>query len=120
VSKIVVVDDMAAVLKLVQSCLETAHHTVVTYLNADNLEEKLLADRPDLIILDIVMPGRNGYQVCRDLKSDDRFKDIPVVLCTSKGEESDKFWGQQQGATGYLIKPFTPEDLLSAVRKALP
>lgn len=118
-SKIVVVDDMAPVLKLIEACLQSANHTVVTYPDADHLEEKLLQDWPDLIILDVVMPGRNGFQVCRDLKSDDRFKRIPVVLCTSKDQESDKFWGEKQGASAYLVKPFKPEDLIATVKKAL-
>ncbi|MEW6544989.1 MAG: response regulator [Nitrospirota bacterium] len=118
-SKIVVVDDSNAELQLIESYLKAAHHTVVSYSNSEKLEEKLAADRPDLIILDVIMPGRNGFQTCRDLKNDERFKSIPVVLCTSKGQESDKFWGQQQGATGYVVKPFKPEELLAAVKKAL-
>ncbi|MES4787012.1 MAG: two-component system response regulator, partial [Nitrospiraceae bacterium] len=93
--------------------------TVVSYPSADKLEEKLAVERPDVIVLDVVMPGRNGFQACRDLKSDDRFKNIPVVLCTSKGQESDKFWGQQQGANAYIVKPFKGEDLLAAVKKVL-
>jgi DNA-binding response OmpR family regulator len=118
-SKIVVVDDSNAELQLIESYLKAAYHTVVSYSNSEKLEEKLAADRPDLIILDVIMPGRNGFQTCRDLKNDERFKSIPVVLCTSKGQESDKFWGQQQGATGYVVKPFKPEELLAAVKKAL-
>lgn len=118
-SKIVVVDDSNAELQLIESYLRSANHTVVSYPNSDKLEDRLVIDRPDLIILDVIMPGRNGYQTCRDLKNDDRFKNIPVVLCTSKGQESDKFWGQQQGANGYVVKPFKAEDLLAAVKKAL-
>lgn len=118
-SKIVVVDDSYAELQLIESVLKGANHTVVSYPNADKLEEKLLADRPDLIIMDVVMPGRNGFQACRDLKNDERFKNIPVVLCSSKGQESDKFWGQQQGANGYVVKPFKNEDLLAAVNKLI-
>ncbi len=116
-SKIVVVDDVYSELQLIEGILKSANHTVVSYMNADKLEEKLAGDKPDLIILDVVMPGRNGYQACRDLKNDDRFKNIPVILCTSKGQESDKFWGQQQGANAYVVKPFKPEDLLAAVKK---
>lgn len=118
-SKVVVVDDVYAELQLIEGYLKSANHTVVSYLSADKLEEKLAGDRPDLIILDVIMPGRNGFQVCRDLKSDDRFKNIPVMLCTSKAQESDKFWGQQQGANAYVVKPFKPDELLSAVKKAL-
>lgn len=118
-SKIVVVDDSYAELQMIEGYLKSANHTVVSYPNTDKLEEKLATDKPDLIVLDVVMPGRNGYQACRDIKSDDRFKNIPIVLCTSKGQESDKFWGQQQGANGYVVKPFKAEDLLAAVKRAL-
>lgn len=117
--KIVVVDDSYAELQLIESVLKGASHAVVSYPNTEKLEEKLLTDRPDLIIMDVVMPGRNGFQACRDLKNDERFKSIPVILCSSKGQESDKFWGQQQGANGYVVKPFKNEDLLAAVKKIL-
>jgi len=116
-SKIVVVDDSYAELQLIESVLKSANHTVVSYPNTEKLEDKLVVDRPDIVILDVVMPGRNGFQACRDLKNDDRFKSIPVLLCSSKGQESDKFWGQQQGANGYVVKPFKHEDLLAAVKK---
>ena len=118
-SKIVVVDDSYAELQLIEGYLKSANHTVVSYPNTDKLEDKLALDKPDLIVLDVVMPGRNGFQACRDLKSDDRFQGIPIVLCTSKGQESDKFWGQQQGANGYVVKPFKAEDLVAAVKRAL-
>jgi DNA-binding response OmpR family regulator len=118
-SKIVVVDDSYAELQMIESVLKGANHTVVSYSNTEKLEDKLVTDRPELIIMDVVMPGRNGFQACRDLKNDDRFKNIPVLLCSSKGQESDKFWGQQQGANGYVVKPFKTEDLLSAVKKLI-
>jgi len=118
-SKIVVVDDSYAELQLIESYLKAAHHTVVSFSNTDKLEDKIAEEKPDLIVLDVVMPGRNGFQACRDLKNDDRFKNIPIVLCTSKGNESDKFWGQQQGASGHVVKPFKSDDLLQAVKRAL-
>jgi DNA-binding response OmpR family regulator len=118
-SKITVVDDSNAELQLIENYLRSARHTVVSYPNCDKLEDKLASDKPDLIILDVIMPGRNGFQACRDLKNDDRFKSIPVLLCTSKGQESDKFWGKQQGADGYVVKPFKAEELLTAVNKLL-
>jgi twitching motility two-component system response regulator PilH len=70
-----------------------------------------------LILLDVVMPKRNGFQVCRELKSHADYNAIPVILVTSKNTESDRFWGQQQGADGYVTKPFTREELLRAVRR---
>ena len=118
-SKIVVVDDSYAELQMIEGCLKGANHTVVSFLNSDKLEDKMAIEKPDLIVLDVIMPGRNGFQACRDLKNDDRCKNIPIILCTSKANESDKFWGQQQGANGYIVKPFKAEDLLAAVKKAM-
>src|SRR5437879_12499512 len=104
-SKIVLVDDVYSELQLIEGILKSANHTVVSYLTADKLEEKLAVDKPDLVILDVIMPGRNGFQACRDLKNDDRFKNIPVARSTSKGQESAKLWGRQQAATGYIARP---------------
>jgi CheY-like chemotaxis protein len=118
-SKIIVVDDSYAELQLIEGCLKAANYTVVSFPSSDKLEEKVAAEKPDLIVMDVVMPGRNGFQACRDLKSDDRCKHIPIILCTSKNNESDRFWGQQQGANNYITKPFKTEDLLVAVKKAI-
>ncbi len=118
-SKIVVVDDSYATLQLIESYLKAANHVVVSLLNTDKLEDKIADEKPDLIVMDVVMPGRNGFQACRDLKNNDQFKGIPIVLCTCRGHESDVFWGQQQGANGHLAKPFNSEDLLAAVGRAL-
>lgn len=118
-SKIVVVDDSQADLKLIEEYLKSAHHTVVSFSDAVNLEEKLVKEKPDVVVMDVVMPGRNGFQACRDLKNDERYMNVPVILCTSKGQESDKFWGQQQGANSYLVKPVKAEALLDAIKDVL-
>jgi DNA-binding response OmpR family regulator len=118
-SKIVVVDDSYAELQVIEGVLKSANHTVVSYPNTEKLEEKVVSEKPDLIVLDVVMPGRNGFQACRDLRNDDRTKNIPIILCTSKGNESDKFWGQQQGASAHVAKPFKGEELLAAVKRVL-
>jgi twitching motility two-component system response regulator PilH len=118
-NKIVLVDDSYSELQLIESYLKSANYTVVSYASADKLEDKLATEKPDLIILDVVMPGRNGFQACRDIKTDDRFKNIPILLCTSKGQASDKFWGEQQGASEYVVKPFKAEELLAAVKRAI-
>ncbi|HET8580578.1 MAG TPA: response regulator transcription factor [Nitrospiraceae bacterium] len=117
--KIVIVDDSYSELQMMEGYLKSANYTVVSYPNTDKLEDKLLAEKPDCLVLDVVMPGRNGFQACRDIKNDERFKNIPIVLVTSKSQESDKFWGQQQGASEYVVKPFKPEDLLAAVKRAM-
>ena len=84
-----------------------------------HLQDKLVKEKPDVVVMDIVMPGRSGFQACRDLKSDERYKNIPVILCTSKCQESDKFWGHQQGANTYLVKPVKAEVLLDAIKEVL-
>ena len=118
-STILVVDDSQTELQVIESYLRAARHTVVSFPNSDKLEEKVAAEKPDLIVLDIVMPGRNGFQACRDLKDDEHLKNIPIVFCSSKGQESDKFWGLQQGASGHVVKPFKREELLAVVHRAL-
>ena len=99
-SKIVVIDDSYAELQLIEGYLKSANHTVVSYPNTDKLEDKLAVDKPDLIVLDVVMPGRNGFQTCRDLKNDDRFKGIPIVLCTSKRHGDQTAGDQNKGTAG--------------------
>ncbi|MEM8777914.1 MAG: response regulator, partial [Cyanobacteria bacterium P01_G01_bin.49] len=74
---------------------------------------------PDLIILDIVMPKMNGYEVCRRLKSDPKTQSVPVVMCSSKGEEFDRYWGMKQGADAYVAKPFEDVELLGTIRQLL-
>jgi twitching motility two-component system response regulator PilH len=116
-AKILIADDSVAELQIFQQTLQPTGHTVVTVLDGEAAEEKLKSEKIDLIILDVIMPKKNGYQVCRDIKSNEQYKKIPVIMVTSKDQESDKFWGMKQGADEYLTKPFKPEDLLKAVKK---
>jgi twitching motility two-component system response regulator PilH len=116
-TKILIVDDSPAEVRLMQSLLDRAGYSSVAIHDPMRLEQVIDVEQPSLILLDVVMPQRNGFQVCRDLKAHANYARIPVVLVTSKGTESDKFWGKQQGADGYVIKPFTGDDLLGAVRK---
>lgn len=116
-TKILIVDDSPAEVRLMQSLLDRAGYASVAIHDPMRLEQVIDVEQPSLILLDVVMPQRNGFQVCRDLKAHANYARIPVVLVTSKSTESDKFWGKQQGADGYVIKPFTGDDLLGAVRK---
>ena len=117
-AKILVIDDSYSEMQMMESILKSAQYAVVALPDAAHVEEIIATDKPDLIVLDIVIPGRNGFQVCRDLKSDERFFNIPIVLCTSKGQESDRFWGMQQGANAHVVKPFKASDLLDAIKRA--
>jgi twitching motility two-component system response regulator PilH len=116
-AKVMVVDDAYSELKLMESILKSAGHDVVCFPDGDGLEERMLEERPDVLLLDIVMPNRNGYEILRSLKRDERTRRTPVVLVSSKNQESDRVWGKRQGADEYLGKPFTAEQLVTVVRQ---
>ncbi len=116
-AKILIADDSLAELQIFQATLQSTGHTIVTVMDGEAAEEKVKSEPIDLIILDVIMPKKNGFQVCRTIKSDEQYKNIPIIMVTSKDQESDKFWGMKQGADEYLTKPFNPEDLLKAVKK---
>jgi twitching motility two-component system response regulator PilH len=115
--KVLIVDDSPAQVKFIQGLLEPEGYAGVGLNDPKRVEEILASERPSVILLDVVMPERNGFQVCRELKGSPEFNGIPVILVTSKDTPSDKYWGEQQGADGYVTKPFTREDLLRAVRR---
>ncbi len=115
--KVLIIDDSPAEIKLMQSLLEKEGYWPIGLNDPKRVEETITSERPSVILLDVVMPVRNGFQICRDLKGNAEFNMIPVIMVTSKDSVSDKYWGQQQGADGYVTKPFTREDLLRAVRR---
>jgi twitching motility two-component system response regulator PilH len=115
--KVLVVDDSMSELRLMKQLLEQGGFQAVGISDPTKIEETIETERPSVILLDVVMPGRNGFQACRELKLHDSYGAIPVILVTSKNSASDKYWGEQQGANGYVVKPFTPDELLRAVRK---
>ena len=92
---------------------------VVTAESGEEGVTKAKAEKPDLIIMDVVMPGLNGYQATRTLTRDDDTKNIPVLMCTSKGQETDKIWGLRQGAIDYMVKPVSPADLVAKAQSTL-
>ena len=100
-----------------QSVLQNAGYWSVAINDSTLMESTIDVERPSLILLDVVMPQRNGFQVCRDLKGNAEYSRIPVVMVTSKDQQSDKFWAEQQGADGYVVKPFTPAQLLGAIQR---
>ena len=116
-AKVMVVDDAYSDLKLMESILRNAGHQVVPLSDGEKLEDEMEAEHPDVVLLDIVMPRRNGYEILRALRRDARTRTTPVVLVSSKNQESDRAWGKKQGADDYLSKPFTSEQLLSAVNR---
>jgi twitching motility two-component system response regulator PilH len=115
--KVLIVDDSPSQVRLMQGLLETEGYQGVGLNDPTLIEQTITAETPSVILLDVVMPERNGFQVCRELKSNIKFNSIPVILVTSKDTPSDRYWGEQQGADGYVTKPFTREELLRAVRR---
>jgi twitching motility two-component system response regulator PilH len=116
-AKVMVVDDAYSDLQLMESILRSAGHEVVTFLDGEHLEDRIVSERPDVVLLDIIMPKRNGFEALRGLRRDERTKQTRVVVVSSKNQDSDRTWGLRQGADEYLAKPFTPEQLLGAVRR---
>ncbi len=119
VKKILVVDDSPTERFFVVDLLTKNGYQVSTAENGEEGIAKAKAEMPDLILMDVVMPGLNGYQATRTLTRDDDTKGIPVFVCTTKGQETDKIWGLRQGALDYLVKPLKPEELLQKIA-ALP
>lgn len=114
--KILAIDDSKSILGFIGSILESEHEIVLC--NESNLaEEEISRNIPDLILLDVVMPEKSGYEILRKVKRNAATKHIPVVLVSSKKESSDINWGKKQGADDYLPKPFTEVQLLETVTK---
>jgi twitching motility two-component system response regulator PilH len=115
--KILVVDDSPTELTLMSQPLKDAGYWVVTAIDGEDAINKVVSENPDLVVLDVVMPKKNGFQVCREIRTRLGKQTLPVIMLTTKQEASDKFWGLKQGANEYMSKPFSREDLLAAVRR---
>ncbi len=116
---ILIVDDVRTNRDVLGRIVSNAGHQPV--YASDGAEAMLAAKsaRPALILLDVVMPGQDGYKTCRSLKGDPDTARIPVVLVTSKGSDSDKFWGKRQGADDVVVKPYLPDTIVNVIRRYL-
>jgi twitching motility two-component system response regulator PilH len=118
-AKILVVDDSPTALRITGDSLTEEGYHVWTAADGEEALEAACRVLPDLVVLDIVLPKMNGFQVCRQLKTDPRTKSAKVVMLSSKNQDSDKFWGQRQGADAYVTKPFEDEELCAVVARLL-
>jgi twitching motility two-component system response regulator PilH len=117
--KILVVDDSPTEMRLVTAALAKQGYQIVTAVDGEDGLAKALTEQPNLVVLDVVMPKKNGYQVCRALKTSPATAHLPVILLTSKSQDTDRFWGLKQGADAYLTKPFEEAELLANVAALL-
>jgi len=118
-STVLIVDDSSTLREMISGLLIKSGMTVAEANDGVEAQAILEADPPDLVILDIVMPNMNGYELCRWAKNNPSTKDIPIVICSSKGEEFDRHWGMKQGADAYIAKPFRPSEMVETVKQLL-
>ena len=115
VKTILVVDDSPTERHVLVELLKKSGYKVITAENGQEGVDKAKRELPDLILMDIVMPGLNGFQATRTLTRDEATKHIPIIICSSKGQETDRIWGLRQGATDYVVKPVNSRDLLAKI-----
>jgi twitching motility two-component system response regulator PilH len=116
IQKILIVDDSKTELYHLTDVLGKRGYSVRTAENGEEAMRKLGEDKPDLILMDVVMPGQNGFQLTRSITRDPRFADVPVIMCTSKNQETDKVWGMRQGARDYIVKPVNGDELVAKIK----
>ena len=113
--KVLVVDDSATDRHVLAAMLEKNGYEVFTAESGIEALDKADRVRPDVILMDVVMPGTSGFQVTRTISKNETTKHIPIIICSSKGQETDKIWGFRQGAREYLVKPIAESDLLQKI-----
>jgi len=117
--KIMVVDDSPTELKIMTEPFIPKGYNVITAMDGEEAIKMAEVEKPNLIVLDVIMPKMNGFQVCRKIKTTPELKDIKIILLTSKNQESDEFWGLKQGADAYMTKPFNGDELLAKAESLL-
>jgi two-component system, chemotaxis family, response regulator PixH len=113
---VLLVEDTMTEAVIIGGTLKNAGFEVIQVASSEDAKIKLIQSKPDLIVLDVVLPGESGFELCRELKENAHTADIPVVMCSTKNSEMDKFWGMKQGAAAYLTKPITPDELVRTVK----
>jgi two-component system, chemotaxis family, response regulator PixH len=113
---ILIVEDTMSQAEIIGITLRQGGYTTVIVANSEDAKSYLKRQHPDAIVMDVVLPGLSGFGLCRELKDDPSTKHLPIVLCSTKDSEMDKFWGIKQGAASYLTKPIEAEALLRTVQ----
>jgi twitching motility two-component system response regulator PilH len=116
IRNILLVDDSKTELHALSSMLGKRGFQVRTAENGEEAMRRLAEEKPDLILMDVVMPGQNGFQLTRAITRDPRWSSVPVIMCTSKSQETDKVWGLRQGARDYIVKPVDGDELVAKIK----
>jgi len=117
--KILLVDDEFELVKMIKFRLEAGGYSVITAYNGQEALNKARQEKPDLIILDLMLPKIDGYKVCRMLKFDKKYRHIPIILFTARAQETDRDMGKEVGADAYIVKPFEPQELMGKIGELL-
>ena len=116
IKKVLIVDDSKTELMYLTNLLVKNGFSVKTAENAEQAFRRLAEEKPELILMDVVMPGQNGFQLTRAITRDPLYADVPVIMCTSKSQETDRVWGMRQGARDYITKPVNTEELMAKIK----
>lgn len=116
IKKILIVDDSPTERAFLEGVLTKAGYAVVMATSGEDGVERAKAEIPDLILMDVVMPGLNGFQATRAITREESTKHIPVFICTTKDQETDKIWGMRQGAKDYIVKPVNGSELIAKIK----
>jgi twitching motility two-component system response regulator PilH len=116
IHKVLIVDDSKTEQMFLMELLQSNGYTTRTADNAEEAFKRLAEDTPDLILMDVVMPGQNGFQLTRAINRTPEYTDIPIFICTSKNLETDRVWGMRQGARDYITKPVDATELLGKIK----
>lgn len=116
IHKVLVVDDSKTEIMYMTDLLTKNGFTVRSAENAEDAFRRLAEEKPDLILMDVVMPGQNGFQLTRAISRDPQFSDVPIIMCTSKNQETDRVWGMRQGARDYITKPVNAAELMAKIK----
>lgn len=116
ITKVLIVDDSKTELKFMTDLMSKKGFSVKTAENAEEAFRRLAEEKPDLILMDVVMPGQNGFQLTRAITRDPLYADVPIIMCTSKNQETDRVWGMRQGAKDYITKPIDVNELMAKIK----
>jgi two-component system, chemotaxis family, response regulator PixH len=114
---VLLVEDSLTDTEMLTAFLKKAGLVVVSVTSCEDAQSRLQVQKPDLVLLDVILPGQSGFELCRELKTNSMTRHIPVVMCSTKGTEADKLWGSMLGADAYLAKPIDQQELVQTVRR---